>query len=68
MSKIIIYTNENRNVSICFPTGVIPIEQVLMKDCPPNAIIVDSSILDGLDSEFSDAWKIVDDKLSLIHI
>ena len=62
-SKIIIYTNENGNVSICFPTGVIPIEQVLLRDCPPNAIIVDSSILEGLDIEFSNAWKIVNNKI-----
>jgi hypothetical protein len=40
MSQVIIYTNDNGGVSVCVPTGELPIEQVLTKDCPAGAIIV----------------------------
>jgi len=59
MSKIIVYTNENSGVSVCIPTGELPIEEVLIKDCPQGAIIVDESILpQGSDAQFFDAWKL----------
>ena len=59
MSLIIIYTNEYGNVSLCIPTGEIPIEDVLVKDCPKGAIIVDESILpQGADADFFDAWEL----------
>ena len=64
MSLIIIYTNENGNVSLCIPTGEISIEEVLIKDCPQGAIIVDESILpQGADADFFDAWELVDGKV-----
>jgi len=57
MAQIIIYTNLNGNVSVCVPSGEIPIEEVLTKDCPAGAIIVDDSILPkGADAQFFDAW------------
>jgi hypothetical protein len=60
MSQVIIYQNPNgSNVVVCTPTGEIPIEAVLEKDCPVGAIIVDDSILPkGADFEFFDAWEI----------
>ena len=59
MSQVIIYTNENGNVSVCVPTGELPIEAVKAKDCPKNAIIVDSSELpQGDDAQFFDAWEL----------
>ena len=45
MAQVIIYTNDNGGVSVCIPTGELPIEQVLAKDCPTSAIIVDDSEL-----------------------
>lgn len=45
MAKVIIYADEHQNVSVCIPTGEISIEEVLVKDCPAGAIIVDDSIL-----------------------
>ena len=55
--QIIIFTNSNGNVSVCVPTGELPIEEVLAKDCPKDAIIVDDSILPkGDDAAFFDAW------------
>jgi hypothetical protein len=57
MAQVIIYTNTNGGVSVCFPTGELSIEQVLTKDCPAGAIIVDNSSLpQGNDAQFFDSW------------
>jgi hypothetical protein len=56
--KVIIYTNSNNGVSVCVPTGEIPIEAVLAKDCPQGAIIVDDSVLPQADNDFFDAWEL----------
>jgi hypothetical protein len=62
MAQVIIYTNEKGGVSVCTPTGELPIEQVLEKDCPAGAIIVDSSEL-PTDNQFFDAWELIDGKV-----
>ena len=55
--QVIIYTNSNGGVSVTTPTGELPISEVLAKDCPSNAIIVDSSALpQGDDANYFDAW------------
>jgi hypothetical protein len=57
MAKVIIYTNQNGNVAVTVPTGELPIEQVLAKDCPQNAIIIDDSELpQGDDAKYFNAW------------
>jgi hypothetical protein len=59
MSQIIIYTNAIGCVSVCVPTGELPINEVLEKDCPAGAIIVDDSTLpQGSDAQFFDAWEL----------
>ena len=58
MSKVIIFTNENGNVSVCVPTGELPIEAVLAKDCPSHAIIVDASELPEADNDFFNSWEL----------
>jgi hypothetical protein len=59
MAQVIIYTNNNGGVSVCIPTGEISIEEVLAKDCPTGAIIVDDSTLPkGADAQFFDAWQL----------
>jgi hypothetical protein len=60
MSNVIIYQNPTgTNVFVCVPTGELPIETVLTKDCPAGAIIVDDSTLpQGADAQFFDAWKL----------
>jgi hypothetical protein len=62
MPQVIIYQNPNGpNVVVCTPTGEISIEAVLEKDCPAGAIIVDESTLpNGADFEFFDAWELND--------
>ena len=57
MTQVIIYTNDSGNVSVCVPTGELPIQEVLAKDAPAGAIIVDDSTLpQGDDASFFDAW------------
>jgi hypothetical protein len=57
MSKVIIYANENGGVSVTIPTGELSIQEVLTKDCPENAIIVDELELpQGDDANYFDAW------------
>lgn len=63
MAQVIIYTNENGNVSVCYPTGELPIEEVLTKDCPEGAMIVDDSELPQGEDEFFNAWELVDGKV-----
>jgi len=59
MASVIIYSNSNRGVSVCVPTGELPINEVLAKDAPAGAIIVDDSTLpQGADSSFFDAWEL----------
>ena len=58
MSQVIIFTNNNGGVSVCVPTGELPIEQVLAKDCPEGAIIVDSDTLPN--NDFFNAWELND--------
>ena len=62
MTQAIIFTNDNGGVSVCIPTGEISIEEVLSKDCPKNAIIVDNSAL-PTEQQFFDAWELVDGKV-----
>jgi len=56
--QVIIY-EQNGQVAVCVPTGELPINEVLAKDCPDGAIIVDDSTLpQGADAQFFDAWKL----------
>lgn len=59
MAKVIIYSQENGSVAVCYPSGELPIEEVLVKDCPQGAIIVDEDILPkGNDNFFFEAWEL----------
>jgi hypothetical protein len=58
MTQTIVYTNENGNVSVCAPTGEVPIEDVLKKDCPEGAIIIDIDSLPQNDNDFFNAWRL----------
>ena len=57
MANVIIFSNANGGVSVCVPTGELPIETVLAKDCPSGAIIVDDATLPQADNDFFDAWE-----------
>jgi hypothetical protein len=64
MAQVIVYTGSNGNVHLCIPTGELPIEEVLTRDCPEGAIIIDDSALpQGDDAKYFDAWELVGDKV-----
>jgi len=60
MTQVIVYTNDNGNVSVCYPSGELPIEDVLVKDCPEGAIIIDADALPHGEDDFFDAWRLID--------
>jgi len=62
---IIVHTNKQGGVSVTFPTGEVSIEEVLAKDCPDHAIIVDSADLPNEHNDFFNAWELVDGKVSV---
>ena len=64
MSQVIIYTNELGGVSVTVPTGELPIEEVLAKDCPEGAIIVDDSEL-PIENEYFNAWELIDGRVTV---
>ena len=57
--KVIIFTNENGGVSVCVPTGEIPIEAVQAKDIPAGvqSHIVAADSLPEADNDFFNAWE-----------
>lgn len=63
MTQVIVYTNENGNVSVCYPTGELPIAEVLVKDCPEGAIIIDANDLPQGEDDFFNAWRLVADRV-----
>lgn len=65
MTQAIIFTNDNGGVSVCIPTGELPIEAVQAKDTPKGSIIVDSSALPSQHNDFFDAWELVDGKVEV---
>lgn len=65
MKKVITYTNESGNVSVCIPTGELPIEEVQAKDTPVGSIIVDYDSLPNKHDCFFDAWELIDGKVEV---
>ena len=64
--QVIIHSNSNGGVSVTVPTGEISVQAVLEKDCPSGAIIVDDSTLpQGADAQFFDAWELADGQVSV---
>jgi hypothetical protein len=61
MAQVIIFSNNNGGVSVCVPTGELHINEVLSKDAPAGAQIVeDSALPQGADAQFFDAWELAD--------
>jgi len=64
--QVIIFSNANNGVSVCVPTGELPIEAVLAKDAPSGAIIVDDATLpQGDGASFFDAWELANGSVSV---
>ena len=60
MSQVIIYSQANGQVAVCYPTGELPIEEVQAKDTPSGSIIIDSDELPNEHNDFFNAWKLID--------
>lgn len=67
MTQAIIFTNSNGGVSVCIPTGELPIEAVLEKDCPKDADarIVNLTDLPQQDNDFFDAWEMTNGEVTV---
>lgn len=66
MTKVIVFENEKDNsLSICFPTGDLPIEEILEKDCPKNALIIDKQSLPEKDRDFYKAWRLINSEVKI---
>jgi hypothetical protein len=57
MTQVIIFTNERGGVTVCMPTGELPIEQVKAKDTPIGSIIVNLEDLPNADDDFFNSWE-----------
>lgn len=64
MAQVIVHTNENGGVTVTYPTPEFlennTIEDVLAKDCPDHAIIIDAADLPQGEDEYFNAWELVD--------
>lgn len=58
MTQVIIFKNELGGVSVCTPTGELPIEEVQAKDTPAGSIIVDNDSLPNEHNDFFNAWEL----------
>lgn len=65
MLQVIIYTNEHGSVSVCQPTGELPIEEVQAKDTPEGSLIVDYDSLPNEHDDFFNAWELKDGKVEV---
>lgn len=67
MAKVIVHTNEIGGVTVTYPTPEFletnTIEDVLAKDCPDHAIIINESDLPQGEGEFFNAWELVNGKV-----
>jgi len=68
MAQIIVYTHKKSDgfdgLAICTPTDEANIENVLKEHCPEGALVIDDSELpQGDDSNYFDAWQLVDGKV-----
>jgi hypothetical protein len=63
--KVIIYKNDSGNVSVCYPTGELPIETLKDRLLPIESIIVDHDILPNADDDFFDAWELDGETVSV---
>ena len=56
--QVIVFTNSDGSVSVCYPTGELTIEEVQAKDTPEGSVIVENDSLPNEHSEFFNAWEL----------
>jgi hypothetical protein len=64
--QVIVYTNQNGGVNVCYPTGEISIEEVQAKDTPAGSVIIDESELpQGDNAIFMGAWVLTENVITV---
>lgn len=58
MAEVIVWTNENGNVSVCTPTGEMSIADVKLHHTPPESLILQDSALPTQENDFFNAWRL----------
>ncbi len=58
MNKVIVWSSDNGAVAVCYPTGELPLDEVLKKDCPSTAIVFDEADLPQNQGIFFEAWEL----------
>ena len=53
--QVIVWTNDRGHVNVCIPNPDMSIADVMAKDCPSNAIVLNNTDLPS-DNDFFDAW------------
>ena len=56
--QVIVYTNPDGGVSVCYPTGELSVEEVQAKDTPAGSVIVENDALPNEHNEFFNAWEL----------
>ncbi len=62
--NVIVFTNDRGGVSVCYPTGELPIEAVKEKDTSEHSVIVDHDLL-PFDTDFFDAWELTGETVTV---
>jgi len=65
MQKVIIFKNEFGGVSVCHPSGELPIEQVQIDHTPTGSVIVNYDSLPWNHNIFFDAWELEDKRVNI---
>jgi len=67
MSQVIVHANEDGGLTLTLPSPEFlethTIEDVLAKDCPDHAIIINAADLPQGEDEYFNAWELVDGKV-----
>jgi hypothetical protein len=58
MSKVIVYTNADGGVFVCYPTGELTVEEVQSKDTPAGSVVIENNALPNEHNEFFNAWEL----------
>jgi hypothetical protein len=63
MSTVYIHTNEKGRVTVTYPAPEalesMTHEEIMAKDCPDHAAMIDNDLLPNDDMDFFDAWTLV---------
>lgn len=59
MNQVIVWTQPNGIIAICFPSGEVSIDVVLQKDVPSDVVpfVIDRSTLPNEARDFYNAWE-----------